>query len=192
LHGNCPKDRLGNRMGTHDMVTYITNNHVWCAWEEGGFWVTDISDIHHLKAVAWFLPPVRSDSARMTSHADDVFEMPDGLSSEVPRTPRPAAFGRCATRKASTERPNGTRRRLALRSRQFLATMEVQPKALASSRTLVRHYRNARSRSQGRAFQCRGRFQCRAKVTGRTRSRLCGLPASLHPRKNMVTGQEKT
>jgi hypothetical protein len=79
LHGNCPKDRLGNRMGTHDMVTYITNNQVWCAWEEGGFWVTDISDIHHLKAVAWYLPPVRSDSARMTSHADDVFEMPDGI-----------------------------------------------------------------------------------------------------------------
>ena len=42
-------------------------------------WITDISDIHHLKAVGWFIPPVRSDSARMTGHADDVFEMPDGI-----------------------------------------------------------------------------------------------------------------
>ena len=49
------------------------------AWEEGGFWVVDISDLHHPKSAAWFVPPVRSDSARRTGHADDVYLMGDGV-----------------------------------------------------------------------------------------------------------------
>jgi hypothetical protein len=77
-HENCPPDRAGNRMGTHDMERFIRNNRVWAAWEEGGFWATDISDIHNPKAAAWFVPPVRSDSVRRSGHADDVFEMDDG------------------------------------------------------------------------------------------------------------------
>ena len=79
FHGNCPIDRPMNRGGTHDMITYIRTNHVWCAYEEGGFWVADISDVHHPKAAAWFVPPVRSDSARRTGHADDVVLMGDGI-----------------------------------------------------------------------------------------------------------------
>src|SRR4029077_19792006 len=79
FHGNCPIDRAGNRMGTHDMITFIRTNHIWTANEEGGFWVVDISDIHHPKSAAWFVPPVRSDSARRTGHADDVWLMGDGV-----------------------------------------------------------------------------------------------------------------
>jgi len=78
MHANCPKDRLGNRMGTHDVERYIRGDVVHSAWEEGGFWGVDFSDIHYPKAVAWFVPPVRSDSARKTGHADDVFVMRDG------------------------------------------------------------------------------------------------------------------
>ena len=78
MHANCPKDRLGNRMGTHDVERYIRGDVVHSAWEEGGFWGVDFSDIHYPKAVAWYVPPVRSDSARGTGHADDVFVMKDG------------------------------------------------------------------------------------------------------------------
>jgi hypothetical protein len=79
MHANCPKDRLGNRMGTHDVERYIRGDVVHSAWEEGGFWGIDHSDIHYPKAVAWYVPPVRSDSARKTGHADDVFVMEDGV-----------------------------------------------------------------------------------------------------------------
>lgn len=79
MHANCPKDRLGNRMGTHDVERVIRGDVVHSAWEEGGFWGIDFSDIHYPKAVAWFVPPVRSDSARKTGHADDVFVMQDGI-----------------------------------------------------------------------------------------------------------------
>jgi len=79
MHANCPKDRPGNRMGTHDVERYIRGKIVDSAWEEGGFWGIDFSDIHYPKAVAWYVPPVRSDSARRSGHADDVFVMEDGV-----------------------------------------------------------------------------------------------------------------
>jgi hypothetical protein len=79
MHANCPKDRLGNRMGIHDVERYIRGDIVHSAWEEGGFWGVDFSDVHYPKAVAWYVPPVRSDSARKTGHADDVFVMEDGV-----------------------------------------------------------------------------------------------------------------
>lgn len=79
VHANCPKDRLGNRMGIHDVERYIRGDVVHSAWEEGGFWGVDFSDIHYPKAVAWFVPPVRSDSQRRSGHADDVFVTNDGV-----------------------------------------------------------------------------------------------------------------
>jgi len=79
MHANCPKDRLGNRMGTHDVERYIRGDVVHSAWEEGGFWGVDFSDIHYPKAAAWYVPPARSQSARGTGHADDVFVMQDGV-----------------------------------------------------------------------------------------------------------------
>lgn len=78
MHANCPKDRPGNRMGTHDVERYIRGNIVWSAWEEGGFWGVDFSDIHYPRHAAYYLPPVRSDSTRGSGHADDVFVMEDG------------------------------------------------------------------------------------------------------------------
>jgi hypothetical protein len=78
MHANCPKDRPGNRMGTHDVERYIRGNMVHSAWEEGGFWAVDISDIHYPKHAAYYVPPVRSDSTRDSGHADDVFVMEDG------------------------------------------------------------------------------------------------------------------
>jgi hypothetical protein len=79
MHANCPKDRPGNRMGTHDVERYIRGDVVHSAWEEGGFWGVDFSDIHYPKAAAWYVPPVRSDSTRGSGHADDVFVMEDGV-----------------------------------------------------------------------------------------------------------------
>jgi hypothetical protein len=81
MHANCPKDRPGSRMGTHDVERYIRGNVVHSAWEEGGFWGVDISDIHYPKDAAYYLPPVRSDSPanRRSGHADDVFVMEDGV-----------------------------------------------------------------------------------------------------------------
>lgn len=78
MHANCPKDRLGSRMGTHDVERHIRGDVAHSAWEEGGFWGVDFSDIHYPKAVAWYVPPVRSQSTRGTGHADDVFVMEDG------------------------------------------------------------------------------------------------------------------
>jgi len=78
MHANCPKDRLGNRMGTHDVERYIRGDVVHSAWEEGGFWGVDFSDIHYPKHAAYYVPPVRSDSTRQSGHADDVFVMEDG------------------------------------------------------------------------------------------------------------------
>jgi hypothetical protein len=79
MHANCPKDRLGNRMGIHDVERYIRGEVVHSAWEEGGFWGVDFSDVHAPKAVAWYVPPVRSDSSRKSGHADDVFVTEDGI-----------------------------------------------------------------------------------------------------------------
>ena len=79
MHANCPKDRLGNRMGTHDVERYIRGNIVHSAWEEGGFWGIDFADIHAPKVAAYYVPPVRSQSTRKTGHADDVFVMEDGV-----------------------------------------------------------------------------------------------------------------
>lgn len=79
VHANCPKDRPGGRMGTHDVERYIRHNVVHGAWEEGGFWGVDFSDIHYPKAAAWYVPPVRSDSPRGSGHADDVFVTEDGI-----------------------------------------------------------------------------------------------------------------
>lgn len=78
MHANCPKDRLGNRMGTHDVERMIRGKVAWSAWEEGGFWGVDFSDIHYPRDAGYFVPPVRSDSPRKTGHADDVFVMADG------------------------------------------------------------------------------------------------------------------
>jgi len=79
MHGNCPPDRPGRRMGTHDIERMIRGDIAWSAWEEGGFWGIDISDIHNPKQIAYFIPPVRSDSLAFSGHADDVFVMDDGL-----------------------------------------------------------------------------------------------------------------
>lgn len=81
MHANCPSDRSGRRMGTHDVERYIRHEVVHGAWEEGGFWGVDFSDIHYPKAAAWYVPPVRGDSpAHLRSgHADDVFVMEDGI-----------------------------------------------------------------------------------------------------------------
>lgn len=70
--GNCPYDRPVSRIAIHDVERMIRGNIVWSAWEEGGFWGVDISDIHRPDAAAWFVPPVRSDSPRQTSHGDDM------------------------------------------------------------------------------------------------------------------------
>jgi hypothetical protein len=78
MHANCPADRPGVRFGLHDVERMIKGNIVWSAWEEACFWGIDYSDIHHPKAVAWFVPPVRSDSPTQSAHADDVFVMDDG------------------------------------------------------------------------------------------------------------------
>ena len=79
MHANCPKDRLGNRMGTHDVERYIRGKVVHSAWEEGGFWGVNFSNIHYPKHAAYYVPPVRSDSQRKTGHADDVFVTGDGI-----------------------------------------------------------------------------------------------------------------
>ena len=78
MHANCPKDRLGNRMGTHDVERYIRGDVVWAAYEEGGFWGVDFSDIHYPRHAGYYVPPARSQSTRGTGHADDVFVMEDG------------------------------------------------------------------------------------------------------------------
>jgi hypothetical protein len=78
MHANCPKDRLGNRMGIHDVERHIRGKVVWSAWEEGGFWGVDFSDLHYPKHAGYFVPPARSQSNRKTGHADDVFVMEDG------------------------------------------------------------------------------------------------------------------
>jgi hypothetical protein len=78
MHANCPKDRLGNRMGIHDVERYIRGKVVWSAWEEGGFWGVDFSDIHYPRHAGYFVPPVRRDSTLRSGHADDVFVMEDG------------------------------------------------------------------------------------------------------------------
>ena len=70
--GNCPYDRPVSRSAIHDVERMIRGKIVWAAWEEGGFWGVDISDIHRPDAAAWFVPPVRSDSPRGTSHGDDM------------------------------------------------------------------------------------------------------------------------
>src|SRR5213080_4044452 len=57
MHANCPKDRLGNRMGIHDVERYIRRDVVHSAWEEGGFWGVDFSDIHYPKHAAYYVPP---------------------------------------------------------------------------------------------------------------------------------------
>jgi LVIVD repeat-containing protein len=53
MNANCPKDRLGNRMGIHDVERYIRGRVVHSAWEEGGFWGVDFSDIHYPKHAAY-------------------------------------------------------------------------------------------------------------------------------------------
>lgn len=79
LHANCPKDRPGNRMGTHDVERHIRGDVAWSAWEEGGFWGVDFSDLHYPKHAGYYVPPVRSDSTLRSGHADDVFVMEDGV-----------------------------------------------------------------------------------------------------------------
>lgn len=76
--GNCPYDRPAGRLAIHDVERMIRGNIVWSAWEEAGFWGVDFSDIHRPDAAAWFVPPVRSDSTRLSSHGDDVYVTDDG------------------------------------------------------------------------------------------------------------------
>ena len=77
--GNCPYDRPVNRIAIHDIERMVRGNIVWCAWEEGGFWGADISDIHRPDVAGYFVPPVRSDSVRGTSHGDDVYVTRNGI-----------------------------------------------------------------------------------------------------------------
>ena len=81
LHGNCPADRPGRRMGVHDVERMIRGDIVWSAWEEGGFWGIDKSDIHNPRPAAYFVPPVRSDSPpeSRSGHTDDVFVTQRGI-----------------------------------------------------------------------------------------------------------------
>lgn len=81
MHGNCPADRPGRRFGAHDLERMIHGNIVWSAWEEGGFWGFDISDLHYPREAAYFIPPVRSDSpsTSRSGHADDVFVARNGI-----------------------------------------------------------------------------------------------------------------
>jgi hypothetical protein len=91
MHANCPKDRLGNRMGTHDVERYIRGGVVHSAWEEGGFWGIDFSDIHYPKAVAWYVPPARSQSGDRAMPM--TFVMEDGVISAARQTRRRRALG---------------------------------------------------------------------------------------------------
>jgi hypothetical protein len=79
--GNCPYDRPVSRIAMHDIDRMIRGNIAWASWEEGGYWGVDISDIHFPKPAAWFVPPVRSDSPRGTSHGDDMTTGMDGSAS---------------------------------------------------------------------------------------------------------------
>jgi hypothetical protein len=62
LHGNCPSDRPGRRFGIHDVDRLIRGNIVHSAWEEGGFWAIDISDVYNSKVVAYYIPPVKGNA----------------------------------------------------------------------------------------------------------------------------------
>jgi hypothetical protein len=71
--GNCPYDRNVSRSAMHDVDRMIRGKIAWAAWEEGGFWGVDLSDIHYPRAAAWFVPPARSDAGRAgSSHGDDM------------------------------------------------------------------------------------------------------------------------
>ena len=76
--GNCLRgptgyDRNVSRIAMHDVDRMIRGNIAWAAWEEGGFWGVDISDIHYPRAAAWYVPPARSDAGRPgSSHGDDM------------------------------------------------------------------------------------------------------------------------
>lgn len=71
--GNCPYDRNLSRSAIHDMERHTRGDIVWAAWEEGGVWGIDLSDIHRPKPAGWFIAPARSDAGRVgSSHADDV------------------------------------------------------------------------------------------------------------------------
>ena len=71
--GNCPYDRNVSRSAMHDVDRMIRGNIAWAAWEEGGFWGVDLSDIHYPRAAAWYVPPARSDAGRAgSSHGDDM------------------------------------------------------------------------------------------------------------------------
>jgi hypothetical protein len=57
----------------HDVDRMIHGKIAWAAWEEGGFWGVDLSDIHFPKPAAWYVPPARSDAGRAgSSHGDDM------------------------------------------------------------------------------------------------------------------------
>jgi hypothetical protein len=70
--GNCPYDRPVGRSAMHDVDRMIRGKIAWAAWEEGGFWGVDISDIHYPRTAAYYVPPVRSDSTAKSSHGDDM------------------------------------------------------------------------------------------------------------------------
>ena len=82
--GNCPYDRNVSRIAMHDVDRMIRGKIAWAAWEEGGFWGVDISDIHYPKPAAWFVPPARSDAGRAgSSHGDDMTTGSFGSDSGV-------------------------------------------------------------------------------------------------------------
>ena len=64
-------------------------------------WGINFSDVHYPKAVAWYVPPVRSDSQRQTGHADDVFVMEDGVIFGSSSDQGAGGFGHCDARPAS-------------------------------------------------------------------------------------------
>jgi hypothetical protein len=71
--GNCPYDRNVSRSAMHDVDRMIRGKIAWAAWEEGGFWGVDISDIHYPRTAAYYVPPARSDAGRAgSSHGDDM------------------------------------------------------------------------------------------------------------------------
>lgn len=80
LGGNCGVERpAGVRFGIHEVERMIRGDIAWGAWEESGFGGVSISDIHRPKQVAYYVPPVRSDSQTRSGHADDVFVTDDGI-----------------------------------------------------------------------------------------------------------------
>ena len=77
MHANCPMDRLGNRMGTHDMSIYPCRPHLQ-RHEEGGFWVVDYLRRPPPQGGGLVCAAGKERLRARTGHADDVWVMEDG------------------------------------------------------------------------------------------------------------------